>query len=429
MSDLENDRIDRNDDLFFRHPRERHSGVDVTKEFGQSIPFFFTRDGAPIDLIGQYKGSSAFMICNGPSFSQLNHALLKKPGIMTLGVNNGPKTFRPDFWTCVDDPPRFMKSIWLDPKIMKFVPQAHFEKPIFDNEKWELMNKKVGSCPNVVGFRRNEHFIADRFLKETTINWGNHKDYGGSRSVMLPSLRILYLLGFRTVYLLGCDLNMTAENTYHFDEQRDKGAVNGNLSTYKRLIEEYFPQLKPHFDAAGFKVYNCNRESSLKVFPFISFDEAITNATKGLGDIEHERTWGLYTKLEDRAKWKIEPNEEEKKKMAIQTEINIQKKEKEKREKLERLEREKKEKMEQPVSVSPSISPSIIPPVHKNVIPPQPIMPQTVIQPDLTRIDIVTTSTTTPMPPPTKQNNQTKLCCMAVVNPDGTVVMPNNHPK
>jgi len=303
-------KIDKNDDSAFRHPYG--GNMNLESEFRQHIPFFFTREGSEVDLVGTYKGRSAFMICNGPSFVKLDHEKLKLPGVVTFGINNGPKTFRPDFWTCVDDPVRFLKSIWLDPKIKKFIPQSHFEKPIFDNEKWENMEMKVGECPNVVGYRRNEKFNAQRFLAENTLNWGNHKQWGGGRSVMLPSLRILHLLGFRKVYLLGCDMKMSQSYTYHFDEQRSKGAVNCNMSTYDRLKSDYLPSLKPIFDQEGFQVFNCNSESELKVFPFISFDEAITEATKDLGDIKNERVWGMYSAPEEKNNWKQEPDKEQK---------------------------------------------------------------------------------------------------------------------
>ena len=297
---------DKHDDSAFRHPYGRNNDMKLDSEYSQHIPFFLTREGAEINLIGQYKGGSIFLICNGPSFVKLDHDMLKLPGIMTFGVNNGPKTFRPNFWTCVDDPARFLKSIWMDPKITKFVPQAHFEKPIFDNDKWEMMAAKVGDCPNVMGFRRNEKFQANRFLTETSLNWGNHKDFGGCRSVMLPSLRIPFLLGFRKIYLLGCDMKMSETYAYHFDEQRSKGAVNCNNTTYDRLKNEYLPELKPHFEAAGLQVFNCNPDSELKVFPFISFNDAIKEATAGIPDYRTERVWGMYSKPEEKPEWKKE---------------------------------------------------------------------------------------------------------------------------
>jgi len=305
-------REDKADDGAFRHSRDRHIGAVIETEFHQYCPHFFTRDRAFIPMEGLYRGASVFLICNGPSFAGLDHNLLRKPGVMTFGVNNGPRSFRPNFWTCVDDPVRFLKSIWLDPKILKFVPQAHFEKPIFDNEKWEQMKIKVGDCPNVLGYCRNEKFHAPRFLTENSMNWGNHSDYGGCRSVMLPALRILHLLGFRKIYLLGCDMKMSTSYTYHFDEKRDSGAVNCNNNTYDRLKSEYLPQLKPIFESDGCYIYNCNPDSALGVFPMVSFEDAIRESTKALGDVDNERVWGMYSKPEEKGKWKEEAPEEQK---------------------------------------------------------------------------------------------------------------------
>ena len=313
---IENNRemgyVDKNDDSSFRHPRERHVGYTTTDEFNQQVPHFFTNDRATINIEGMYKGRSAFMICNGPSFVKLDQNLLSLPGVMTFGINNGPKTHRPNFWTCVDDPSRFLKSIWMDAKIMKFIPQSHFDKKIFDNEKWEMTDIFVRDCPNVVGYMRNEKFEAEKFMMQSSLNWGNHKDFGGCRSVMLPSIRILHLLGFRKVYLLGCDMKMTETYAYHFDEQRSKGAVSCNNSTYDRLKSEYFPKLKPYFDKVGFQVFNCNPESELKVFPFISFEDAIKEATSGIPDYKTERVWGLYSKPEEKADCKKEAEENQK---------------------------------------------------------------------------------------------------------------------
>lgn len=296
----------------FRHHRDRHIGFCISNEFYQQVPFLYTREGCQVNIIGNYRGASAFLICNGPSLAKLDLSLLKKPGIITYGINNGPRTIRPNFWTCVDDPKRFLKSIWLDPCICKIVPHSFAEKKIFDNEKWEDMDMLVGDCPNVLYFHRNEKFMADRFLFEDTINWGNHGDYGGGRSVMLPSLRMLFILGFRTIYLLGVDFKMSENYTYHFDEQRSKGAVKCNMNTYDRLKSEYLPGLKSVFDEEGFDIFNCNPESELKVFPFISYEEAIDKATRPLGDVANERTWGMYSKPTERQKWKQEPDAKEK---------------------------------------------------------------------------------------------------------------------
>ncbi len=260
-------------------------------------------------LEGMYRGGHAFLIANGPSFGELDKTPLGSRWTMTL--NNGVKSFRGNANCTVDDPSRFSMSMWLDPTIMKFAPMSHFEKTLWDNrlvsieegqtQRWEESKVKVGECPNVVGYRRNEKFHAPRWLTEETINWGNHSRWGGGRSVMLASLRILYLLGFRHVYLLGVDLEMSEAKRYHFDEGRTAHAIKGNTETYAKL-QRWFAELQPLFHRAGFRVWNCNPTSKLTAFPYMPYEEALEESFTRIGDPFNERTEGMYAKPGEKGK-------------------------------------------------------------------------------------------------------------------------------
>ncbi|MFP6898684.1 MAG: hypothetical protein VCA38_18955 [Roseibacillus sp.] len=276
-----------------RHARERHEGFDVGM-YIQTPPLLFTRDGHNLHLGDRFRGRSAFLIGGGPSFANLDHAMLSRPGCLSMAMNNAVKLHRPDLWISVDNPSHFVKSVWLDPKIEKFVPMCHSEKKIFDNEAWEESDLKVGDCPNVVFYRRNEHFQATQYLFEDTVNWGNHKQWGGGRTVMLAAIRILFFMGVRRIYLLGVDLMMSQDSKYHFEQDRTGSSITGNNRTYA-LLANWFEQLKPHFAEHGLEIYNCNAESSLKAFPFVEFEEAVGYCTRGMPeDPKLERTEGLY---------------------------------------------------------------------------------------------------------------------------------------
>lgn len=315
-------KIDTNDLRGLRHGRHRHEGFDVG-QYINPAPMLFTRDGHNLWLADLYRGNSAFLILGGPSFGKLVNSeqrlglgsssfsikeCLKYPGVLTMAINNSAKTLRPNLWCCVDDPTHFIKSIWLDPTISKFVPLDHAEKKIFDNERWEIMNRVVGDCPNVYYYRRNEHFQHEQFLTENTFNWGNHGDLGGGRSVMLVAVRMLYYLGFRTIYLLGCDFHMDENYKYHFDQDRTKSSQKGNNSTYEKLIQR-FALLQPIFEQYNLTIYNCNPDSHLRVFPFISFEEAFLRTIKDMPiNIENERTQGLYERMAEIKKAEKEKN-------------------------------------------------------------------------------------------------------------------------
>lgn len=290
---------DKGDETRFRHDRDRNIGYAYEQEWHQYKPLLFNREANPdYSIVGNYRGGTAFLLGGGPSFAKLDKEPLKR--CFTMSMNNSIKTFKTDAWCCVDDPSRFILGCWFDPKIMKFAPYDAAEKPLWDSrnidgkQMWGPLDKKVGDCPNVRYFRRNGKFHAPRWLWESTLNWGCHKNYGGCRSVMLPSIRILWILGFRKIYLIGVDLDMKPDARYHFSDGRSHEGVKGNSNTYDRMINEYFPTLKKEFEKYGMKIFNCNKDSNLKVFDHVPYEDAIKETLYQFGDPEKEMTEGMY---------------------------------------------------------------------------------------------------------------------------------------
>lgn len=308
MTSIASDENDRNK---LQWGRYKHLGATVASEFYQPNPYFFTREGASLDLVGSARGGTAFLICSGPSFAKVNKDMIKNAPVFKLTTNNAVASIRGNAAIVVDDPCRFTLSMWLDPSITKFVPMALMEKPLWDNrflkdkdgngiQKWEPFDKKVGDCPNVVGFRRNEKFMPSRFLYEDTVNWGMHTKWdGGGRSVFLASMKILWLLGYRRIYLFGVDLYMDENNRYHFNEGRTNSAIRGNMSTYAKL-KKWFGELAPYLEAEGTIVKNANPDSHLEVWPKITPEQAVYEATQEIGDFTKERTDGMYVQWEDK---------------------------------------------------------------------------------------------------------------------------------
>ena len=332
MTRMKSMKVDENDLEKLKSGMNKIEGTTMGKDMYQLNPFFFTREMAPVNIVGQYRGGTAFLIAGGPSFSNVRQKYLRRAGIWTMTVNNAVKSFRGNAAIVVDDPHRFTYSMWIDPKIQKFIPTAMFEAQLWDNrltyeksgtkQLWQPTKIKVGDCPNVVGYRRNEKFMAKRYLHEDTINWGNHenlcfcgkgerkergeacpacgkKDQFGSRSVFLAALRVLFLLGFREVYLLGVDFEMSDTKKYHFDEGRTPHAIKNNTSTYSKLIK-WMEELQPYFLAENFKVYNCNPDSKLRAFPFVNYKDAVDKVARAMGDTDNEKTAGLYSNYEEK---------------------------------------------------------------------------------------------------------------------------------
>jgi hypothetical protein len=119
---------------------------------------------------------------------------------------------------------------------------------------------------------------------------------------MLAALRILFVLGVRTVYLLGVDFMMSQDRSYHFDQGRSNSSIKSNRSTYEKLNLR-FSELRTYFEQEDFYVFNCNPQSRLNAFDYVPFTVSIECALAEFDnvDIANERTEGLYdTKKEDK---------------------------------------------------------------------------------------------------------------------------------
>jgi hypothetical protein len=195
--------------------------------------------------------------------------------------------FKPNYWICGDTPRRFIEQIWKDPTITKFAP--HGRRNVFPRVRDKNGNLKDSAfrthqMPNTYFFNRGEWFDARLFLEDADFPWGTNPQtpdaYGikGYKSTMVLALKMLWYLGAGTVYLLGCDCKMeTGKANYAFEQNRTPEDVRVNTEVFKALNRR-LGEAKPYLDRAGFNVVNCTPDSSLKVFPYLGYSEAVAKA-------------------------------------------------------------------------------------------------------------------------------------------------------
>lgn len=244
------------------------------------------RWGDPVPIGNIYNNAHAFLILSGPSLLENDLSRLHSRGILTMGVNNSPTVVPCSMMIYVDSADKFHHSIYSDPGCMKFVPKPRLKKPVRIKQKdgTFVTGKKVREYPNVIAYNRNAYFNPSTFLWEDSINWGNSKNSSKANglprdlNVMFAALRMLFYLGVRTVYLVGCDWNMTDKSPYAFGQAKHSGGVRSNNNKY-RTVQEMLSMLSPHFENANYKIYNTNPRSGLELYPYISFDEAIDRAS------------------------------------------------------------------------------------------------------------------------------------------------------
>ena len=305
----------------------------------------FTReDGSQINLRGIYAGQACFLLCNGPALNSAIELMSKYPRVLTIGVNNGPAVYRPTLWTMVDDVKNFVRSIYVDPTIIKFLPSGKRADRLWDNINWREDRLTTSACPSIIYYQRQEgsaeFFDPATFFSSDAFCWGNHTDRcrcgwsrpgqekkckscgcdkwrrdkctkcgrkrpervrvcqqcqstqnWGSRSVMLVQLRIPIVLGCSRLYIVGASFRMGKNYTYAFEQARAPGAVKNNTETY-RILNERFSRLRPELAKRNISVWNCTPDSGLESFDRMDLRDALEAETSLIP--RRERTEGLY---------------------------------------------------------------------------------------------------------------------------------------
>ena len=294
--------------------RKAQRSPPIVKLKSETAMQLYTAQGQSVSLENHYRGGPGFLVLSGPSSRNLNLGLLKDRGCVTFCVNNSWSLVRPQIWTAVDDPCTMLDAGWKDPGILKLAPYGKQEARLgTKTEKGFRWSKyRVVDMPNVLFYKRNTHFKLQEFLTQDSVNWGNDQritdELGcqGSRSVMLAAVRLMFYLGFRTIYLVGADFHMEDKegHRYAFPQARDPKAAKGNNNTYRDLNKR-FTALRPLMEAKGLRILNCNPHSGLKAFDFADFHE-VTNKIAGKYEGFHD-TDGWYTWHKAGRKTKLPP--------------------------------------------------------------------------------------------------------------------------
>lgn len=267
------------------------------------------RDAGLGDL---YLGAPGFLVLGGPSSQGLDLTLLAQRGICIVSVNNCaavlPAPLRPHIWLHTDPTGKFHDSIWRDPSVLKLSPQPLWKKEGRADKKHGIRRRDLNGkleivpgvaakqMPAVLGFKRNHTFDPEHWLTEPSINNGNCKKEAEKNgwphvnNTMFSALRLCYYLGFSPLYLLGADFKMEPERPYGFEQGKGAGGIQGNNSAYAKMCV-MLDALKPHFDAAGFRVVNLSPGSCLWTFDRMEYTEAVERTTADFEQTLNTEGW------------------------------------------------------------------------------------------------------------------------------------------
>lgn len=276
--------------------------------------------------------SACWLVGGGPSLHQLPHDEIAAAPVPRLCVNlAGSRLFRPDLWTSYDPSTRFHRSVYLDPRILKFV----HERRAMDVVPGTTF--KVCDCPNLVFFSRDIHRGYADYLSPKHIAIADWSDS------LIQAIDIAFRLGFRTLYLAGADMRihpspaqqqlarrhgvqyhpggllqdflrdceqaglsldelarLAPASHYHFGETRALRATASADQHYFRVVQA-LRLSRRNLALAGVRLISVTPGSRLNDhFPYQTVRQALRDIRREVGDPACEPVRGLYSRTSPR---------------------------------------------------------------------------------------------------------------------------------
>lgn len=289
----------------------------------------------PVHLENAFAGptrTSCWIICGGPSLNSFPAERIASSPIPKFAVNlAGTGLLRPDFWTSYDPTARFHRSLYLDPGVIKFVHPCRAMDLVPES------TFKVCEAPSTFFFDRDR----DRgFANFITPGDGDVVDWQDS---LLQAIDIAYRLGFRKLFLAGCDMfirpapehirrakqagvaytprellrnffdrcrkaglregelaDVVIRGQYHFEETKPLAAAVQTDDHYFR-VTQYLRLSRRCIALGGLELISVTPVSRLNdVFEFRPVKKVLREIARELGDPATESTRGRYSAELDR---------------------------------------------------------------------------------------------------------------------------------
>jgi hypothetical protein len=235
-----------------------------------------------------------FLIGNGPSLRDTNLDLIKDEhsiAMNKISLIYPFTTWRPSYYLYTAD--NINNRIWGEK--WKLSVNEAVSYPGTTSFVWRAFADKVVSRPNIVWMDNVTEFDIG---EEGTFSTNAAQWISKTGTSMTGALRLAYFMGFKQVFLLGCDLNWktttgTEEDPNHFDRSYSARIPDGERERLRmRRTHEYAYQF---FRDAGREVYNATHRTLLDVYPLVDF-ERVAKDKQWRGARRDERSLGIMRK-------------------------------------------------------------------------------------------------------------------------------------
>ncbi len=220
------------------------------------------------EFAGKHKGERCFVVCTGPSLTVKDVEILKKE--YTFSMNSITKIFpytdwRPTYYVIEDfggyellEKDLLMYDMGTrfasDRLIKALEPEIEFVSYPFD----PLNHNVMQFCSSIV----------PKFM----FSGNAYAMVYGAITVTNSALQLAVYMGFKEIYLIGCDCDYSGEKR-HFEDLPSSSVLNMRpILNAEQKMSMAYEVAKKYCDAHGIKIYNATRGGKLEVFERIDFD-------------------------------------------------------------------------------------------------------------------------------------------------------------
>jgi len=215
----------------------------------------------PMDFNNLYHGSVA-LIGGAPCIKKLD---LNQIPIPTWCVNNSAILLTHPTFSCHSDMPGcFYPEVLNHPLTMKFINQCRWKETIDGKILWRDVTGALFYPTHT------------NFTPKTVLDWWH--GFPWTKDIICMSISILYYLGFRRIYTLGCKFKLS-ETDYAWDHKLTPAQRKWNERTYLNTVNKLI-SYKPTYESHGLQIISCTEDSLMNtVFPIITFEGLLIEET------------------------------------------------------------------------------------------------------------------------------------------------------
>lgn len=221
-----------------------------------------------VPLMYDCLNQDVFFCGGGPSLKSVDPHKIKQSGVFVAGVNNVYPYIKPDIWFAMDDPECYSKQVFWEPFIK--VMRGGYQNRLCEG-------REISKNYNL--------FYADakKFSNQEDLFSVKNKDINfiWKKNTMALALHVLYWMGAKKIYLVGCDLS-NKNGDYHHGQVLSKKNKKWNTNCYNGIVKwlKWFNETAKKYDV---ELISCTKDSPINDFlRYVELDDALELAKKDI---------------------------------------------------------------------------------------------------------------------------------------------------